>query len=139
MLNYEFPPLGGGAGNASYYMLREFSKYHDLNIDLITSSADKYRVEQFAENISIHFLDIHKNNTALHYQSNKNLITYTMKVYFYAKKLRKQKSYDLCHAFFGIPCGAIALLLGVPYIVSLRGSDVPGHNERFALADVLFF
>ena len=139
MLNYEFPPLGGGAGNANYYLLKEFSKFPDLNIDLITSSTDKFRVEQFAENISIHFLDIHKNNRALHYQSNKNLMTYTLKAYMYAKKLRKQKRYDLCHAFFGIPCGTIALLLRIPYIVSLRGSDVPGYSERFALADVLLF
>ena len=26
ILNYEFPPLGGGAGNATYYLLTEFSK-----------------------------------------------------------------------------------------------------------------
>jgi len=41
MLNYEFPPLGGGAGNATYYMLKEFSKYPNLEIDLITSSIIK--------------------------------------------------------------------------------------------------
>ncbi|OGJ19834.1 hypothetical protein A3K73_03640 [Candidatus Pacearchaeota archaeon RBG_13_36_9] len=40
ILNYEFPPLGGGAGNATYYLLKEFSKpeYKDLGIDLVTSS-----------------------------------------------------------------------------------------------------
>ncbi len=27
MLNYEFPPLGGGAGNATYYLLKIFDKY----------------------------------------------------------------------------------------------------------------
>jgi len=26
MLNYWFQPLGGGAGNATYYILKEFSK-----------------------------------------------------------------------------------------------------------------
>ena len=56
MLNYEFPPLGGGAGNATYYLLKEFSKKKDLEIDLVTSSTDKFRTEQFASNIKIHFL-----------------------------------------------------------------------------------
>ena len=139
MLNYEFPPLGGGAGNANYYLLKEFSKYPDLNIDLVTSSSDKFRIERFAENISIHFLDINKNNKELHYQSNKNLMVFTIKAYLYAKKLRKQNNYDLCHAFFGIPCGAIALLLNVPYIVSLRGSDVPFYNKRYYWLDRLMF
>jgi glycosyltransferase involved in cell wall biosynthesis len=47
----------------------------------------------------------------------------------------KEKEYDLCHAFFGIPCGAIAYQFRnkIPYIVSLRGSDVPGFNKRFSL------
>ena len=40
MLNYEFPPLGGGAANANYYMLKEFAKVKDLEVDLITSSAN---------------------------------------------------------------------------------------------------
>jgi glycosyltransferase involved in cell wall biosynthesis len=39
---------------------------------------------------------------------------------------------DACLAFFGIPCGPPAWLLrvlrGVPYIVSLRGGDVPGFQ-----------
>lgn len=135
VLNYEYPPLGGGAGNATYYLLKELSMYPHLQVDLITSSANKFQTEKFAENIRIHFLDINKQNKELHYQTNKNLLTYTSKAYFYARKLHKQESYDLCHAFFGIPCGYIAMLLGLPYIVSLRGSDVPFYNKRFYWLD----
>jgi len=137
MLNYEFPPLGGGAGNANYYLVKELARCPDLELDLITASAHNFRVERFAENITIHFLDIGKNNTGLHYQSNKDLLLYTLKAYLYAVKLQKQKKFDLCHAFFGIPCGFIALLLGIPYIVSLRGSDVPFYNKRFYWQDRL--
>lgn len=49
------------------------------------------------------------------------------------------KKYDLIHSFFGIPCGVIAKYLGLPYIVCLRGSDVPFYNERFKLLDKLIF
>jgi len=149
MLNYEFPPLGGGAGNATYYILKEFSKpkYKDLEIDLITSSTDKFNIQRFSKNITIHFLDINKKGN-LHYQSNKDLLNYSWKAYNYSKHLinkRKKENtqYNLCHAFFGIPCGYIALKLknkyNLPYIVSLRGSDVPGHNPKFALLDKLIF
>lgn len=138
MLNYEFPPLGGGAANATYYLLKEFSKMRNLEIDLITSSTDKKRIEQFAPNIKIHFLDIGKNGN-LHYQSNKDLLKYSREAYRYSKRLMKEKSFDLCHAFFGIPCGYVAMKLGLPYIVSLRGSDVPFYNKRFYWMDKFVF
>lgn len=135
MLNYEFPPLGGGAGNANYYILKELSRYPDLEIDLVTSSAGKFRYEQFSDNIKVYFLDINKKETGLHYQTNRDLIVYAWKAYRYARKLKKKKRYDLCHAFFGIPCGYLAMKLALPYIVSLRGSDVPFYNRRFYWLD----
>jgi len=138
VLNYEFPPLGGGAGNATYYLLKEFSKNSDLTIDLVTSSVDQFRIEQFAPNIKIHYLDIGKKGS-LHHQSNKNLLVYSWKAYRYSRKLMRSIRFDLCHAFFGIPCGYIAMKLGLPYIVSLRGSDVPFYSKRFYWLDVLVF
>ncbi|MFH1586200.1 MAG: glycosyltransferase family 4 protein [archaeon] len=138
MLNYEFPPLGGGAGNATYYLLKEFSKFKNLEIDLITSSTGKYKEETFAKNIKIYYLDIGKKGS-LHYQKNSDLLKYSLKAYKLAKKLKKERGYNLCHAFFGIPCGYIAMKLNIPYIVSLRGSDVPGHNPKYNLLDSLLF
>jgi glycosyltransferase involved in cell wall biosynthesis len=43
------------------------------------------------------------------------------------------------HAFFGIPCGFIAMLLGIPFIVSLRGSDVPFYSQRWYYLDIFIF
>ncbi|MBU0707877.1 glycosyltransferase family 4 protein [Patescibacteria group bacterium] len=138
MLNYEFPPLGGGAGNATYYLLKEFSNHRDLKIDLITSSVDTYKHHVFAPNINIHFLDIGKKGN-LHYQSEANLIKYSWGAYRFAKKLKQKNDYGLIHAFFGIPCGYVAKLLKLPYLVSLRGSDVPYYNPRFKFLDKVIF
>jgi len=138
VLNYEFPPLGGGAGNATFYLFKEFTKNSELKIDLVTSSVDKFRIEQFSDNITIHFLDIGKKGN-LHFQSNKDLLVYSWKAYWYSKKLKKKERFDLIHAFFGVPCGFIAMLLKIPYIVSLRGSDVPFYNKRFYWLDKLIF
>jgi L-malate glycosyltransferase len=138
VLNYEFPPLGGGAGNATFYLLKEFAKYKDLEIDLVTSSVDKFRIEKFSDNIIIHYLDINKKGN-LHYQSITDLLKYSLKAYYYSKKLKKKVKFDLVHAFFGIPCGFIAMKLDIPYIVSLRGADVPFHKKRFYWLDKLIF
>lgn len=139
MLNYEFPPLGGGAGNATFYLLREIATLNSIEIDLVTSSVTGYKQEKFSDNITIHYLDIGKNNKNLHYQSNRDLIIYTLKAYYYCKKLLNKEKYTLCHSFFGIPCGFISMLLRLPYIVSLRGSDVPFYNYRFYWYDKLIF
>ena len=134
--NYEYPPLGGGAANATAYILGEYSKIPDLEVDLVTSSIDsQYHLEKIGERISIHRIPIGKNENNLHYQSQKELLIYAWKAYFFAKKLIKKNEYDLSHSFFTVPCGFVSYLLKkkykIPYVVSLRGSDVPGYSDRF--------
>lgn len=138
MLNYEFPPLGGGAGNATKYLLREFSRFDNLEIDLVTSSTDKFRIENFSKNIRIFYIDIGKNGN-IHYQSNRDLIIYSWKAFWFCLGMKSRTKYDFVHAFFGIPCGFIAMILRLPYIVSLRGTDVPFYNERYFWFDFFVF
>ena len=140
MLNYEFPPLGGGAGNANYYLLREFSKYDDINIDLVTSSTlPKYEYEGFSENIKIYKLNVKKKH--LNYWTKKELLIWALKAYKIIGHMVREIDYDLCHCWFGWPCGAIGYLFKkkVPYIISLRGSDVPFHNPRLKIIDSTLF
>lgn len=139
--NYEYPPLGGGAANATANILQEFSKLAGLEVELITSSADeKYHLETIGGNIKIHKLPIGKNSANLHFQSQKDLLAYSWKAYFFARKLIKKAQkenqlYDLTHSFFTVPCGFLSMFFkfqfNLPYIVSLRGSDVPGYSDRF--------
>jgi len=137
MLNYEFPPLGAGAANAAYYILKEFSRYPGrISVDLIASSACGPDIQIFSPNVKIHFLDVAKHGKNLHYQSYSNILIYALKSYLYAKKLIKKNNFDLCHAFFTVPCGYTAMKLNIPYIVSLRGSDVPFYNTRFYYLDM---
>lgn len=138
MLNYEYPPLGGGAGVATRYLLDALAERGGFQVDLITSSLHHSRVVWSHPQTKIHYLDIGKHGS-LHYQSQLNLMTYAARAFFYAKKLLRTQSFDVVHAFFGIPCGAVARKLNLPYIVSLRGSDVPFYNERFKTLDTLLF
>ena len=134
--NYEYPPLGGGAANATKYILDEYSHRDDVFVDLITSSVvDRYVKQQIGDNIVIHRLPIGKNEKNLNYQTRGELLKYTWQAYKFAQKLIAQNDYDLTHSFFAVPCGVISRKIkkkyGIPYIVSLRGADVPGYSERF--------
>ena len=134
--NYEYPPLGGGAANATAYILEEFSKIPDLEVDLVTSSIDnEYHFEEKGDGINIHRLPIGKSADSLHFQSQKDLLLYTFKAERFSRKLLRENNYDLSHSFFTVPCGFLSYRLKkkfkLPYIVSLRGADVPGYSERF--------
>ncbi len=134
--NYEYPPLGGGAANATKHILLEYTKYDDIYVDFVTSAIDKNFVEKkIGNNVTMYRLPIGKDLHNLNYQTKKDLMTYTWKAYKFSKKLIKKNQYDLTHSFFAVPCGVISQrikhIFGIPYIVSLRGSDVPGYSERF--------
>lgn len=133
LLNYEYPPLGGGGANATFYLLKEFTEL-DIDIDLVTTSAaDEFELDRLSDRVLIHKLPIKK--TSLHYWTQREVAATFTASMRYAQKLVESKEFDLCHAFFTIPGGAIAYRLRrrLPYIVSLRGSDVPGFNPRFSL------
>ena len=134
--NYEYPPLGGGAANATRYIFEKWSDVENLEIDLITSGIEKkYQKETLGKNITIHRLPIGKDPSKLHYQSQKDLIIYAWKAFFLARKLTKEKSFDLSHSFFSVPCGFLSWWFwktkNIAYLVSLRGADVPGYSDRF--------
>ncbi|MDD3888182.1 MAG: glycosyltransferase [Patescibacteria group bacterium] len=140
---YEYPPLGGGVANAIYYLLKEFEKEKNLKIDLITSSLDNvWSVSRLAENINCYQVPIGKK-TKNQYQSQsiKNMLLYTKNSFEQAQELIKKNQYDLVHVF-GYPSALQTKILHkkhkIPYIISLRGVDVPGYNPRFKLIDAFY-
>lgn len=135
-LNYEYPPLGGGAGNATQYLLREYAHIPDLEVHLVTSSVDESEhIISVAPNVTVHSIPVGKNGKNLHFQSSKDLLRYSWRGFWYANSLLRKERFDVIHAFFSVPCGFMATILSlwyrVPYVVSLRGADVPGYSERF--------
>lgn len=138
ILNYEDPPLGGGAGNALAHLLAEWGRMPEFTADIVVSSPDIAVTETLRDGVQLHRLDIGKRG-GLHYQTQKDLLRYAWRAYRKCKQLQTANRYDGCLAFFGIPCGVVATGLRLPFIVSLRGSDVPFYNPRFALLDQLVF
>ena len=140
MLNYEFPPLGGGSGNATYYLLRELESTRGLQIDLVTSSASNHfeRLE-FADSIRIFRLPVGK--THAHFWTASEIGRWLYRTLRFVEELTAETRYDLCHCWSGWPSGLIGYWCRkkFPYVVALRGSDVPGYSQRLAYADPILF
>lgn len=137
-LNYEYPPLGGGAANATACILDEWARTADLEVHLVTSSVSSHLEHvRLGGNIYVHRLPIGKHSENLHHQSLWELLTYSLKAWWYSRRLLKETTpaFDATLAFFGVPGGVIAWLLKwefrLPYVVALRGSDVPGYSRKY--------
>lgn len=134
MLNYEFPPIGGGAANAHLCLLRQYAQISELKVDILTSAPKPgFFKEEFSENITIYKVGLHKKN--LHYWRKIEVIEWLVKAQFHYRRLLQENNYDLVHAFFGFPTGWLCYRSAnkLPYIISLRGSDVPGKHARLKL------
>jgi len=134
MLNYEFPPIGGGAAKANLCLLKQYAGRKDLRVDMLTSAPKPgFKSEKFSENITIHKIGIRKKH--LHFWRRIEVIEWLVKAGFYYRMLLRKNDYDLAHAFFGFPTGWLCYRNAdrLPYIISLRGSDVPGRNARLQL------
>lgn len=134
MVNHEYPPIGGGGGYAGFNILKQFAGRDDIELDVIVSRAEPGLVqEKFADNVTLYKVGLQKK--ALQLWTRGEILKWMFSAYRLHKKLLKQNSYDLVHAFFGFPAGVLAwrTVSKLPYIVSFRGSDVPGINARFTL------
>ncbi|RKY23360.1 MAG: hypothetical protein DRP62_06055 [Planctomycetota bacterium] len=134
MLNYEFPPIGGGAGKAHLCLLNEYAGNNNLTIDVLTSVPKPgFTRERFADNITVYKVGVHKKN--LHHWRKLEVLEWLFKAGFYYRRMLRENDYDLVHAFFGFPTGWLCFRTAdkLPYIISLRGSDVPGIHARLKL------
>lgn len=141
MISYEFPPLGGGIAVACRQVIGELGRCEDLGIDLMTSGpGPALEREQFSRQVEIHKLPVTGKRSPQYWRASE-LLQWTWQGLRYADRLARERRYDLCHCWGGWPSGLLGYRLRrrLPYLVALRGSDVPGYNERLWLLDPLLF
>ncbi len=131
IINYEFPPLGGGAGNATYYLARHLSKMgHE--IEVLTSAFRGLPKEELLDGFRVFRIPVVRRE--LESCSVIEMITFIISGLTYCKKAIGVFKPEMIMAFFSIPSGVIAYWIkkkySLPYVVSLRGGDVPGNESR---------
>jgi glycosyltransferase involved in cell wall biosynthesis len=131
MLNYEFPPLGAGGSTSSFNLARNVVALgHE--VDVVTMGMRGLPREQVMDGVRvIRAPSIRARREVCH---THEMATYVLGGLWTASALAKRRHYDLCNAHFVFPTGPIAYSLrrlrGLPYVLTARGSDVPGHNPN---------
>lgn len=127
---HEFPPVGGGTGNAAMHIGRELAKIHAVTV--LTSSG--FRLPRREEKDGLTIVRTPGLRRRIYGMSPLELLVFTLSAIPAAMKLHRQKHIDGCLAFHGVPAAWISLALWkfcrVPYVVSLRGADVPGFLPK---------
>lgn len=128
LINYEYPPVGGGAANATQCLGREFLELGH-RVQVMTSGLRGAAGLANEKGLIVHRLPIgrvHPDRASL-----REMIAFLLQSRREVVRLQTEQRIDAVITFFTIPCGPAALKLnrlsGTPYIVSLRGGDVPGH------------
>jgi glycosyltransferase involved in cell wall biosynthesis len=129
LLNYEYPPVGGGAGYATANIARSLVQL-GIDAEVLTSRIDGEKDGEVVDGVPVHRVWSWRVN--IHDCGLRGAYTYVLSAALKRRQLHAQRGYDLEHFFFSMPTGLLTLLPGaspgVPYIVSLRGSDVPGYD-----------
>lgn len=129
LLNYEYPPVGGGAGYATANIARGLAAM-GVKAEVLTSRIDGEEDGLSVDGVPVHRVKSWRVN--IHDCGLRGAYTYVLAAALKRMRLHAKHKYDIEHYFFSMPTGLLTLLpqLGrqVPYIVSLRGSDVPGYD-----------
>ena len=129
LLNSEYPPLGGGAGNASANLAHCLAQMGHA-VTVVTSRwADLPNREQDGNLTVLRIPALRRKQDR---SGALEQILFILSASFFSLRLVRQLKPDATLAFFGVPSGAVALFLKlvarIPYVVSLRGGDVPGFR-----------
>jgi len=129
MLNYEFPPIGGGGGIVTYYLAKNMAQLgHDIY--LVTSRFQNLPKDEELDGFKIHRVPVLRKRADV--CKVYEMFTYVLNASLYSLKFAKKFRPDIVQLFFGIPSGPVAYLLkklyNLPYVVFLGGRDVPRPN-----------
>jgi glycosyltransferase involved in cell wall biosynthesis len=127
VINYEFPPLGGGAGNASYHIARGIARLgHEVAV--LTSGFRGLPKREMLDGFEVYRIPVMRRHQD--HCSPLEMVTFILSGCFHAPRIAQELQPDVALAFMTIPSGPVALWLKktkrLPYLVLLRGGDVPG-------------
>lgn len=130
VLNYEYPPLGGG-GSIVTKELCSMLASHGNEVDVVTMGYRKLPMFEENEGVSIYRVKCWRSRQRVCHPWEQ--LSYCINAYRYINKNLNVNKYDFVHCHFIIPTGMIALWLknkyGINYVLTSHGSDVIGHNN----------
>jgi glycosyltransferase involved in cell wall biosynthesis len=133
VLNYEYPPLGGGAAPIGRDLAR-FYAGQGHEVDVITMHFRGLPRYEEDHGVRIHRIRAWRRRQAT--CSTPEMLSFVAAALPFTRRYLKRERPDVIHCHFIVPTGLLAYLATrgrpVPYVITAHGSDVPGYNpDRF--------
>ncbi|MFQ5686112.1 MAG: glycosyltransferase family 4 protein [Candidatus Scalindua sp.] len=139
VLNYEFPPLGGGAGDVTRALSHEYAK-KGHSVKVITSY---YKTLPRYELISEY--EVYRVNAFRKYAEKSNIFQmfcFLVGAFRLFIKICREWKPDIIHSHFLVPTSFLAYIgwkrYRIPYIVSLHGGDIPSFISEQTASVFMF-
>ena len=133
LLNYEFPPLGGGGGIFTRDLAGEFAKKH--TVDIVTTYFRGLKMKESISNYTVYRVPV-IGRTSLSTATMISMLTYPCLSLVKGIHLFLKKRYDIIHTNFAVPTGPTGLVLSrifnTPNVVSFYGGDIHNPNKRIS-------
>lgn len=129
LINYEYPPIGGGGGNATRHIAHELAKLGHQPF-VVTAAWGDLPLTEYTNGVTLRRIPAlrrHADRCSIF-----EMLAFVIAALLAAPGWARQWKIEVALVFFTVPCGPIGWLLKrllqVPYCLSLQGGDVPGFD-----------
>lgn len=133
MVNYEFPPLGGGGGIAHQILASELSKRH--RVDVVTSHMRDLPRHEVTGGVRIYRTPV-LLRTRRQTASLASLLTFPVGGLFRSLRLARARRYDVVSTFFAVPSGVVSMVVSgvfqLPHVLTIIGGDIHDPSRAFS-------
>lgn len=133
MINYEYPPLGGGGGAFTRDLAEELAKNNE--IDVLTTHFKGLKKKEIINGVTVYRVPV-LFRKSLHAASLPSLLSFPPSAIINGLKLLKDNKYDMIYTHFAVPSGPAGIFFsrffGIPNVLSLHGGDVYNPSRKIS-------